>query len=252
MRTPLIAANWKMHKTIPEAEALARELLPLVADVEDREVVLCPPFPALAAVAAACRGSRVAVGAQDLHWEAQGAYTGAVSAPMLLAAGCRYVIVGHSERRRYFGEDDATVNKKLAAAFQAGLKPILCLGETLAQRELGLTEALCEIQLRQALAGVEAGRIENLVVAYEPVWAIGTGRTPVPEEAQAVVAFLRRALAGMYGPEPAGRVRLLYGGSVTPENIGSFMAQPDIDGALVGGASLKAETFAAIVKCRIQ
>jgi triosephosphate isomerase len=250
VRTPLLAANWKMHKTIPEAEVLVGELLPLLAGVEDREVVLCPPFPALAAVAAACRGSRIEVGAQNLHWEAQGAYTGEVSAPMLLAAGCRYVIVGHSERRQYFGEDDAVVNQKLVAAIKAGLNPILCVGETLQQRELGLTQAVCEIQLRQALAGTDPSSIEGLVVAYEPVWAIGTGRTPTPEDAQAVIAFLRRVLAGIYGPEAADRVRLLYGGSVTPENIGGFMAQPDIDGALVGGASLKAETFAAIVKYR--
>ncbi|MGB9885831.1 MAG: triose-phosphate isomerase [Moorellales bacterium] len=248
MRTPLLAANWKMHKTIPEAEALVGELLPLLAGVEDREVVLCPPFPALAAVASICRGSRIAVGAQNLHWEAQGAYTGEVSAPMLRAAGCSFVIVGHSERRQYFGEDDAMVNRKLEAAIKTGLHPILCVGETLSQRELGLTRAVCELQLRQALAGIDERSVEGLVVAYEPVWAIGTGRTPTPEETQAVIAFLRRVLAERYSPEVADRVRVLYGGSVTPENIRGFMAQPDIDGALVGGASLKAETFAAIVR----
>lgn len=246
-RTPIIAGNWKMHKTPLEAEELVRALLPQVAPAGDREVVLCPPFPALAAVVAACRGTRVAVGAQNLHWEREGAFTGEVSAPMLVAVGCRYVIVGHSERRQYCGEDDGLVNRKLKAALAAGLRPILCVGETLAQRELGITEAVCAIQLKSALAGLAAGDLEPLVIAYEPVWAIGTGRTASASDAQEVIAFLRSLLARDYGTALAQQVPILYGGSVKPENIRALMAQADIDGALVGGASLDAASFAAIV-----
>lgn len=247
-RTPIIAGNWKMYKTPQEAEDLVRAILPQVAGVLDREIVLCPPFPALVTVVAACRGSRVAVGAQNLHWEPEGAFTGEVSGPMLAAAGCRYVIVGHSERRQYFGEDDAVVNRKLKAALAAGLRPILCVGETLAQRELGVTEAVCEVQLKAALDGLSAAQLAGLVVAYEPVWAIGTGRTAGAADAQDVIAFLRQLLAARYGDEFANSVPFLYGGSVKPENIRELMAQPDIDGALVGGASLDAHSFAAIVK----
>jgi triosephosphate isomerase len=246
MRLRVIAGNWKMYKTVQEAEALVGALLPRVSGLSDREIVLCPPFPALATVAAACRGTRVAVGAQDVHWEREGPYTGEVSAPMLTAVGCRYVIVGHSERRQHFGENDAVVNRKLKAVLAEGMRPILCVGETLEQRELGLTRAVVEIQLRAGLAGVNRGEVSRLVVAYEPVWAIGTGRHARPEDAQEVIAFLRSVLAELGGEEAAKEVPFLYGGSVKPDNIAGFLVQPDIDGALVGGASLDAESFAAI------
>lgn len=247
MRIPVIAANWKMYKNPNQARLLVEDLLPEITGVSDRKVVLCPPFPALETVVNACRDTRVAVGGQNLYWENEGAFTGEVSAAMLAAVGCSYVIVGHSERRQYFGETDATVNLKLRAALAAGLNPIMCVGETLEQRETDITKAVCEVQLKAGLKGFDAKEIDRLVIAYEPVWAIGTGRTASSEDAQTVIAFLRKILAECKGEDAARNIPILYGGSVKPENIAELMAEPDIDGALVGGASLKADTFAAIV-----
>ncbi|MDT8904085.1 triose-phosphate isomerase [Anaeroselena agilis] len=246
MRKPIIAGNWKMHKTIAETVALVNELAPLVGGAA-AEVVVCPPFTALAAAKAAIAGTAIKLGAQDMHWEKQGAYTGEVSAAMLKDAGCDCVIIGHSERRQYFAEKDETVNKKLHAALAGGLAPIVCVGETLAEREAGETERVVDRQVRQGLAGLTAGQAAALVVAYEPVWAIGTGRTASAEDAAAVCAFIRRLAAELFGKDAAGAMRIQYGGSVKPDNIAELMAKADIDGALVGGASLEAATFAKIV-----
>jgi len=245
-RTQIIAGNWKMFKTIPEAQAFTQELIGS-ADFSGVEVVLCPPFPALWPVAQAVSGTPVRVAAQNLFWEDQGAYTGEVSAPMLREAGCRYVVIGHSERRQYFGETDETVNRKVKAALRHGLTPIVCVGERLAEREAGETFKVVERQVNSAFEGVEEAAAAGAVIAYEPVWAIGTGRTASPEDAQAVNSFIRGVFGGLYSPAAAERVRIQYGGSVTPENAASLLAQPDIDGALVGGASLKAASFVAII-----
>ncbi|BCV20192.1 triose-phosphate isomerase [Moorella sp. Hama-1] len=245
MRRPIIAGNWKMHNTTEEARDLVTLLRPLVGKT-GAEVVVCPPFTAIAATVNAAAGSNIAVGAQNLFWEDKGAYTGEISGPMLRDLGCRYVIIGHSERRQYFAETDATVNKKLMAAYRHELIPIVCVGETLEQREAGETLAVIGRQVREGLKGLESGQARELVVAYEPVWAIGTGRTATAADAQEVIAFIRRTLAEMYG-EVAREIRIQYGGSVKPGNIVELMAQPDIDGALVGGASLDAVSFAAIV-----
>lgn len=247
MRIPVIAGNWKMYKTGEEAAAFAREFLPLVADARGVEIVLAPPFTAIAALAAATRGSNVGVAAQDIHFEPEGAYTGEVSAAMVKAAGASYAIVGHSERRRYFGETDDRVNRKAKAALAAGLVPIACVGETLEEREAGRTFEVVERQVRAALAGIGPNRGQDVIVAYEPVWAIGTGKTATPEQAQEVHAFIRGIVASLWG-DAASRLRILYGGSVKPENIAELMARDDIDGALVGGASLSPGSFARIVK----
>ncbi|OIQ58757.1 triosephosphate isomerase [Moorella thermoacetica] len=245
MRRPIVAGNWKMHNTTVEARDLVTLLRPLVGTAR-AEVVVCPPFTAIAATVNAASGSNISVGAQDLFWEDKGAYTGEVSGPMLRDLGCRYVIIGHSERRQYFGETDATVNKKLLAAYRNKLLPIVCVGETLAEREAGHTLEVVSRQVREGLKGLESGQARDLVVAYEPVWAIGTGKTATAADAQEVIAFIRKTLGEMYG-ETAAAIRIQYGGSVRPENIAELMAQPDIDGALVGGASLDAVSFAAIV-----
>lgn len=234
-----------MNNTTAAARELVTLLRPLVGTA-DTEVVVCPPFTAIAAVVNAAAGSNVSVGAQDLFWEEKGAYTGEISGPMLKELGCKYVIIGHSERRQYFGETDAIVNKKLQAAYRHDLIPIVCVGETLAEREDGQTLAVVRRQVRECLPGLTPQQAENLVVAYEPIWAIGTGRTATAADAQEVIAFIRRNLKEMYG-ESAQATRIQYGGSVKPENIGELMQQPDIDGALVGGASLDAVSFAAIV-----
>ena len=247
MRTPLLAANWKMHKTVPDAVAFVRAFAPRVADAGDADVVLAPPFTALAAVAEACRGTRVAVSGQNLHWAAEGAFTGEISAGMLTGAGASHVILGHSERRQLFGEDDAAVARKARAAIDAGLTPIVCIGETLAQREAGETLAVLGRQVEGSLAGVTPAEIARLVVAYEPVWAIGTGRTATPDQAQDAHAHIRRRLADLGGTEAADRCRLLYGGSVKPANAESIAGRADVDGALVGGASLDPAAFAEIV-----
>jgi triosephosphate isomerase len=245
-RRPLIAANWKMHKTIAEAEAFARELLPLVAGA-GAEVAVAPSFVALAALGRALAGSAVALAAQNVNPNDQGAFTGETSPRMLADAGCAYAIVGHSERRALYGESSAFVAQKAAALLAAGIRPIVCVGESLAEREAGRTLAVVGGQLRESLASVPPERAAEIVVAYEPVWAIGTGRTATPAIAQEVHGALRRELTGRFGA--AGEaIRIQYGGSVKPDNTAELMAQPDIDGALVGGASLEAKSFAAIVR----
>ena len=247
MRTPVLAANWKMHKTLAEADAFTAAFLPLVSGVTGAEIVLAPPFTALAAVAAACRGTNVSAAAQDVHWEGRGAFTGEVSVAMVKDAGATHVIIGHSERRQLFGEDDAAVGRKLQASLAGGLIPIVCIGETLAQREAGETEAVLDQQMDGGLGGLAPAGIETLIVAYEPVWAIGTGRTATPDQAQAAHRHIRGRLASLAGAEAAGRCRILYGGSVKPANAAELSAQPDVDGALVGGASLDPHSFAEIV-----
>lgn len=248
MRKPIIAGNWKMYKTVHEAKALVSELSAAVKDVTDVEVVVCPPFTALNAVIATAQGTNIAVGAQNMHWEDQGAYTGEVSPVMLKEMGCKYVILGHSERREYFAETDENVNKKAKAAFKHGLLPIVCVGEKLTHREQGITEQVIKTQVEGGLAGLEKDQVAQLVVAYEPVWAIGTGKTASDEDAQQVIGFIRGVIAQMYGQELADKVRIQYGGSVKPDNIAGLMKQKDIDGALVGGASLEAKNFAGIIK----
>jgi triosephosphate isomerase len=244
-RLPFIAGNWKMHKTMAEARALAREIRQGLAGNSRPEVALAPPYTALAAVALEIDGSAIALAAQDTFWERQGAYTGAISPLMLQDAGCRYVIVGHSERRQHFGETNHTVNLKLKAVLAAGLRPILCVGETREEREAGRTMARVAEQLAQGLAGLTGVTGETLVLAYEPVWAIGTGLTATPQQAQEVHYYLRGQLPRLLG---AGEdIRILYGGSVTPENAAALLGEPDLDGALVGGASLKADSFLKII-----
>ena len=242
--TPLIAGNWKMHKTLAEAQALAREIRQGLSPSTRVEVAVGPPYTALNAVAAELAGSPVKLAAQDVFWEKQGAYTGAISAAMLADVGCHYVIIGHSERRQYFGEIDETVNRKVKAVLEAGLFPIVCVGETLAEREQGRTFTVVETQIRQGLAGLAPGQGQRLVIAYEPVWAIGTGKTATPDQAQEVHKLIRGLLPEMAG---TAALRILYGGSVTPDNAKELMAQPDINGALVGGASLKAASFLGII-----
>lgn len=244
MRRPLLAGNWKMFKTLTESVDLAKKLKELVKDVKDRTVVVCPTYPALQAVADTLQDSQIGVGAQNLYWEDQGAFTGEISAPMLKAAGCTYVIIGHSERRQYFGETDEAVNKKLLAALKHKLYPIVCVGETLKQREANETFKVIEKQIKIGLQSLDISHWSLVIIAYEPVWAIGTGKVATKEQAQEVHAFIRKLLPA----EVAQNVRILYGGSVKPDNVKDLMAQPDIDGALVGGASLKAEDFSAIVK----
>jgi triosephosphate isomerase (TIM) len=246
MRRPIFAANWKMHKTLSEAAAFTQEFLPLVAPREGVDIVLCPPFTALGAVAWSVAGSRVALGAQNMYRETHGAFTGEVSPVMLADIGCRYVILGHSERRQYFGERDDLINQKVKAAFAHGLTPILCVGETLAEREEGRTEAVCRSQALACTEGLSAEQAATLVIAYEPVWAIGTGRNCAAADAQATVALIRSLLAGRFGESAAASLRIQYGGSVKPGNTAEYMALPDVDGALVGGASLEAVSFAAI------
>ncbi len=247
-RTPLIAGNWKMHGTQAEAAALVEGIKAGVASISGREVLVAPPFTALAAVREALRGTAILLAGQDLHWETKGAFTGEVSAAMLRDAGCSHVIIGHSERRQYFGETDETVAKKVAAAQAHGLTPILCVGERLEEREAGQTLAVVERQVRGGLLRCGGAAIRGVVVAYEPVWAIGTGKVATNEQAQEVHAFIRRILGDLGGSEVAGACRILYGGSVKADNIDGLMAQPDIDGALVGGASLQVESFVRIAK----
>ena len=244
MRKPIIAGNWKMYKTPSEAADFVKNLKPLVADVHDKTMVLCAPFTALQMLGEVARDSNIAVGGQNLYWEDEGAFTGEVSAPMLKAVGCTYVIIGHSERRQYFGETDETVNKKLFAALKHNLIAIVCVGETLPQREKGETLKVVERQVKEGTKELGTGNWGNVVIAYEPVWAIGTGKTATPEQAQEVHAFIRKLLP----KEIAEEVRILYGGSVKPENIKELMAQPDIDGGLVGGASLKVDSFVKLIK----
>jgi triosephosphate isomerase len=251
MRKPIIAGNWKCHKTSKEAVELVRQLRRALEALQGVEVIICPPFTALAAVAAQVDGSSLALGAQDLFWEPQGAFTGEVSAPMLVEVGCRYCLIGHSERRQHFGETDGQIHKKLVAALTHGLMPILCLGETLSQRMQGKTFEIVRSQVLGALQGLSARELQRLVIAYEPVWAIGTGHNATPAEAQDAQAFIRQCLKDVWNAEAAEAVRIQYGGSVTAENAATLLQQPDIDGALVGGASLTADSFVAIVKAAI-
>jgi triosephosphate isomerase len=244
-RTPYIAANWKMHKTVAEAARFVDALLPRIAATQ-HDVVICPSFAALAEVVERSRGSAVRVAAQNMHEEESGAFTGEVSAPMLVELGVEAVVLGHSERRQLFGETDEALARKVPAALTAGLEPILCVGESEEARDAGQTEAVLERQLQADLAKVEPARLAEMVVAYEPIWAIGTGRTATPEQAQEAIAFIREVLR-QQGTE-ADRVRILYGGSVKPANAAELLSQPDVDGALVGGASLDPEDFAAIVE----
>jgi triosephosphate isomerase len=239
-----------MYKTVPEAVEIVEALLRGLGAVPDREVVICPPFTALYPVRGLLSGTPIALGAQDVFSEAQGAYTGAISPLMLRDIGCRYVIVGHSERRQYFGDDDAIVNHKLRAALAHGLRPILCVGESKPQRDAGTAEQVVVAQVRAGLMDVSADRLGEVVIAYEPIWAIGTGDTATAADAQAMHATIRATLTELYSAELAQGVRIQYGGSVKPDNVDELMTQPDIDGALVGGASLKAESFLRIVRFR--
>jgi triosephosphate isomerase (TIM) len=250
MRTPLIAGNWKMYKTIAEAVELVETLLRDIGDTHDREILVCPPFTALHALSPLVQESPIGLGAQDVFYEAQGAYTGAISPVMLRDVGCRYVIVGHSERRQIFGEVDAVINRKLHATLGQELRPILCVGETKPQRDSGEAEAIVVGQVRAGLADVNSTAIQQIVIAYEPVWAIGTGETATPEDAQAMHATIRQTLVELYDAATADAIRIQYGGSVKPDNVDELMSQPDIDGALVGGASLKADSFLRIVQFR--
>ncbi len=253
-RRKLIAANWKMHTTSGEGVVLVQDTMRhLDEEPEEVDVVVCPPFTGLKAVSTLIEmdGLPIGLGAQDVFWETEGAYTGAISPRMLVDLRCSYVIVGHSERREYFGETDETVNKKVHAAFAAGLVPIMCVGESLEVREAGETERFVRQQVMAGAQGIDAERAASLVIAYEPIWAIGTGRTPTPEGANDVARSIRATIGAMYGPPAAMRTRVLYGGSVKPENANMFFAEPDIDGALVGGASLEAASFAAIVKAAV-
>jgi triosephosphate isomerase len=246
MRTPVIAGNWKLYKTIGEAIGMVNELKPLVAGTRGVEIIVAPVFTALSRVADALAGSNILLAAQDCHWEEEGAFTGEVAPGMLKDAGCSHVIIGHSERRQYFGETDATVNRKVKAAINAGLTAIVCVGETLAEREADKTFAIIETQVWGGLEGLAPEAFSKVVLAYEPVWAIGTGKTASDAQAQEVHTFIRSLVARYFGQESAAGMRILYGGSVKPDNVKGLMAQPDIDGALVGGASLKAASFAAI------
>ena len=247
MRLPFLAANWKMYKTVHEAIVFTKELRGLVKDVTDAEIVVAPPFTAIHGVAEAARNTNVGVAGQNVHWEREGALTGEVSATMLREAGAEYVIIGHSERRRLFGETDTTVNQKLAAAAAADLSPIVCIGETLEEREAGRTLEVLDRQIKGALEGSDAERVASLVIAYEPVWAIGTGRTATPEQAGDVHAHIRGRLQQSFGASAAESCHVIYGGSVTPYNIADLIAHPDVDGGLVGGASLDVRKFFEII-----
>ncbi|QAA34583.1 MULTISPECIES: triose-phosphate isomerase [Clostridium] len=246
MRKPIIAGNWKMHYTVDEAVKFIEELKTLVKDASS-EVVVCPTFVALDAVKKAVAGTNIKVGAQNMHWEEKGAFTGEIAPGMLEALAIDYVVIGHSERRQYFAETDETVNKKLKAAFAHKIVPILCVGESLEERESGKTDAVIEAQIKADLAGLTKEQVEELVIAYEPIWAIGTGKTATKEQANETIAAIRKMVAALFGAEVADKTRIQYGGSVKPSTIKEQMEQSDIDGALVGGASLIATDFAAIV-----
>ena len=248
MRIPIIAGNWKMNKNSLEAIVIAEELKRELGDVTGVDIVVCPPFTALESVGEALTETNILLGAQNLHWADSGAFTGEISVLMLKDFGVRYVIVGHSERRQYFGETNETVNKRVRAALNHQMTPIVCVGENLAQREANQTFDIIKNHCEGSLAGLTAEDVKNCVIAYEPVWAIGTGKTATPHQAQEVHAFIRQLLEKLFDAGVAKSVRIQYGGSVTPENIASLTALPDIDGALVGGASLKALSFTAIVK----
>jgi triosephosphate isomerase len=247
MRKPVIAGNWKMYKTTAETVDFVEKIKPVAAQAGHCEVIVAPPFTALAAAAAAARGSKVLVAAQNCHWDKEGAHTGEISTGMLRDAGCTHVIIGHSERRQDCGETDEQVNKKVKAALAAGLTPIVCVGETLAQREIGETEKNLQRQFLGGMAGLTPADFSRIMIAYEPVWAIGTGRTATPQMAAEAHHFLRGLAGRQFGEGEAQGIRILYGGSVKPDNVGALMAQEEIDGALVGGASLKVDSFTALV-----
>lgn len=248
MRIPLIAGNWKMYKTVSEAVNLAKELRTNLDQITNREIVICPPFTALSSVKNMLNGSNIHLGAQDMHWEKNGAYTGEISPLMLLDLGCRYCIIGHSERRQYFAETDETVNRKTKTALECGLIPIVCVGETLKEREKNFTFQIIERQIKNGLTGLNARQVEHLVIAYEPVWAIGTGKTATSEQAEEVHKFIRHLFSELYNQTVAEKIRILYGGSIRLDNIKALMSCPNIDGGLVGGASLEAKSFIQIVK----
>ncbi len=248
MRMPLIAGNWKLFKTIKQSVELVEELIKEVGGVYDREIVVCPVFTALFPVSKVIENSVIKLGAQDVYYMEEGAFTGEVAPLMLKDAGCRYVIIGHSERRTLFGETDALINKKAKAALEAGLIPIICVGESLSEKETGRTLDVVEHQTREAFKDILTSNIEKCVIAYEPIWAIGTGKSDSPQGAQETIASIRRVIATLVGEEVSSKVRILYGGSVKPENIDGYMKEKDIDGALVGGASLKPDSFGRIVK----
>lgn len=250
-RKPFVAGNWKMNKNISEARELIRAILPEVQGINQVEIVVCPPFVCLEAAKQEAEGTVIKIGAQNMHWEAKGAFTGEVSAAMLIYL-CEYVIIGHSERRSMFGETNETVNKKMQAALKAGLKPIMCVGEILPENQAGKTASIVESQVRAGLKDIDPAQAENIVIAYEPVWAIGTGLAATPEGANGVQRdVIRPVLRELFGQERGNAMRILYGGSVTPENAVELFAQSDIDGGLIGGASLKADSFAAIVKAAL-
>ena len=248
MRTPVVAGNWKMNKTVEEARSLVFTMSRRLREIQGVEKVLCPPFPALVAVSALLQGTDIGLGAQNMHWEEKGAFTGEV-APNMVAEFCQYVIIGHSERRAYFGETDETVNRKLHAAMSQNLIPIVCVGETLDENESGRTGEVVRRQISQGLAGVDPAKAVDIIVAYEPIWAIGTGRASSGENANSVLAEqIRPVLSDLFGDETAQAIRIQYGGSVTSANADEFFSQPEIDGALVGGASLKTDEFVAIAQ----
>jgi triosephosphate isomerase len=247
MRIPFIAGNWKMFKTVPEAIVFAKELRSVLKDVTEVEIVVAPTSLAVHAVAEALRHTNIGVAAQDLYWEREGAFTGQISAHMVLEAGAEYAIIGHSERRQLFGETDVTVNRKLQAALTTGLTPIVCVGETLAERDLSQTLAVLDRQVKEGLDGVAAGRVADLVIAYEPVWAIGTGKVATAAQAQEAHAHIRGRIRQWFGADAAEHCHVVYGGSVKPDNIAELIREPDVDGALVGGASLDVRSFADIV-----
>jgi len=248
MRVPFVTGNWKMHTTARETRDLLNSLKALLKDINKITVAVCPPFPYLFLASEILEGSFIHVGAQNMYWEIEGAYTGEISPRMLKDAGCEFVIIGHSERRKLFKETDEMVHRKIQAALTEGLHPIVCVGETLEEREGGKTTEIIETQIKGAFAGFKAEELKGVTIAYEPVWAIGTGRTATPEQAEEAHRLIRVWLADRFGRELAEEIRIQYGGSVKPENAAALLAQPNIDGALVGGASLKAESFAAIVK----
>jgi triosephosphate isomerase (TIM) len=247
MRKPVMAGNWKMYKNASETSSFFETFAPLVSSATHAEIVICPTFVNIPAAVEAARATAIGIGAQDVFWLKEGAYTGEVSAPMLQSVGCRWVIIGHSERRQYFGETEETVYKKTVAALDAGLNPIVCLGERLEEREANATEAVCGAQFEGGLGGLAPEQFARVVIAYEPVWAIGTGKTATPEMAAAAHKFIRGEIRNKFGADAAAQCRVLYGGSVKPDNAKGLMAQPEIDGALVGGASLDPASFASIV-----
>ncbi|MBN1822861.1 MAG: triose-phosphate isomerase [Endomicrobiales bacterium] len=251
MRKPLLAGNWKMYKNTGEAVELVEGLKKNLGGVTDREILVCTPFTALYAVGRALKGSNIKLGAQNLFWEPKGAYTGEIAPGMLVDTGCSYAIIGHSERRQYFGENDGSVNKKMKAAFSAGLTPIVCVGETLQEREQNVTFKVIERQVNTGIEGLDEEQAKKLVIAYEPVWAIGTGKTATPQQAEEVHAYIRKLYLKLYGNAASDAVRILYGGSVKPDNTSELMKEPNIDGGLVGGASLEVDSFTKIVKYKV-